>query len=70
MKSKKVLVTSGAGFIGTYLVQELKGRGLKVFAADLSNAEHNSHIRAGVRNFRQLIFRLCRMKNHNYLQQI
>jgi nucleoside-diphosphate-sugar epimerase len=46
MKSEKVLVTGGAGSIGTYLVQERMDRGLGVFASDLSNTEHDSHIKS------------------------
>ena len=59
MKSKKVLVTSGAGFIGTNLVHELQSRGHDVLAADLYNTERDHYIRADVRNYRQLeqIFR-------------
>ena len=50
----KVLVTGGAGFIGTNLVNELRDRGHEVTALDLYNTEREDYVRADVRNYRQL----------------
>ena len=52
--SKNVLVTGGAGFIGTNLVNELRSRGYNVFAVDLLNHNLENYSRCDVRNFRQL----------------
>jgi dTDP-glucose 4,6-dehydratase len=54
MNSKKILVTGGAGFIGTNLVNELRSRGHEVLAIDLYNTERENYIRTDVRNYRQL----------------
>lgn len=54
MKSKNILVTGGAGFIGTNLVNELRKRGHEVTALDLYNTERDNYIRADVRSYRQL----------------
>lgn len=54
MRSKRILVTGGAGFIGTNLVNELKSRGYDVTALDLYNTDREDYIRADVRNYRQL----------------
>ena len=53
-KEKKILVTGGAGFIGTNLVNELRSRGYNVFICDLLNHELKNYIRCDIRNFRQL----------------
>jgi dTDP-glucose 4,6-dehydratase len=50
----RVLVTGGAGFIGTNLVNELTRRGHEVITLDLYHTERDNYIRADVRNFRQL----------------
>jgi dTDP-glucose 4,6-dehydratase len=49
-----ILVTGGAGFIGTNLVKELRKRGHDVIALDLLHNERDNYIRADVRNYRQL----------------
>ena len=54
METKKILVTGGAGFIGTNLVNELRGRGHEVFALDLYNTEREDYIRSDLKNYRQL----------------
>ena len=54
METKKILVTGGAGFIGTNLVNELRNRGHEVIALDYFNTERDNYIRANVKNFRQL----------------
>jgi len=54
MESRKILVTGGAGFIGTNLVNELEKRGHEVIACDVYNTEREHYIRADVRNFRQI----------------
>lgn len=54
MGSKRILVTGGAGFIGTNLVRELESRGHEVFAIDLFNTERENYARADVRSFRQV----------------
>jgi dTDP-glucose 4,6-dehydratase len=54
MESLNVLVTGGAGFIGTNLVNELRRRGHEVFAIDLLNNERDDYMRADVRSMRQL----------------
>ena len=51
---KKILVTGGAGFIGTNLCNELRSRGHKVIACDLYNTERDNYIRCDVRNYRQI----------------
>ncbi len=51
---KKILVTGGAGFIGTNLVNELRSRGHKVIASDLYNTEREDYIRCDVSNYRQI----------------
>tara|TARA_Y100001970_G_scaffold15871_1_gene17898 strand:+ start:83646 stop:84581 length:936 start_codon:yes stop_codon:yes gene_type:complete len=52
--NKNILVTGGAGNIGTNLCNELRSRGHKVIACDLYNTERNDYIRCDVRNYRQL----------------
>ena len=54
MQTEKILVTGGAGFIGTNLVNELRKRGHEVIACDLLNNERDGYIRADVRNYRQI----------------
>ena len=49
-----ILVTGGAGNIGTNLCNELWSRGHKVIACDLYNTERDNYIRCDVRNYRQL----------------
>ena len=50
----KILVTGGAGNIGTNLCKELRTRKHKVIACDLYNTERDDYIRCDVRNYRQL----------------
>jgi len=52
--SQRILVTGGAGFIGTNLVNELGRRGHEVLAVDLFNTDREDYLRADVRSFRQL----------------
>ena len=56
MNNKKlnILVTGGAGNIGTNLCNKLRSRNHRVIAADLYNTERDDYIRADVRNYRQL----------------
>lgn len=54
METKKILVTGGAGFIGTNLVMELEGRGHEVFVVDLLHNNRDNYRRCDVRNYRQL----------------
>jgi dTDP-glucose 4,6-dehydratase len=54
METHTILVTGGAGFIGTNLVNELQKRGHSVLAADLYNTDRENYIRADVRNYRQV----------------
>ena len=54
MENHKILVTGGAGFIGTNLVNELKNRGHEVTTLDLLHKDGNDYVRADVRNYRQL----------------
>ena len=54
METKKILVTGGAGFIGTNLVNELRSRGHEVIAADLINNDREDYVRTDVRYYRQI----------------
>ena len=54
MESVVVLVTGGRGFIGTNLVSELQSRGHDVWTCDLSHSASVNHVRADVRNYRQV----------------
>lgn len=54
METHNILVTGGAGFIGTNLVSELRSRGHHVVAVDLLNHQLKDYMRCDVRNFRQL----------------
>ena len=49
-----ILVTGGAGNIGTNLCNELKSRGHRVFAVDLYNNERDDYMRCDVKNYRQV----------------
>jgi len=53
MEGKRILVTGGAGFIGTNLVNELSSRGHDVLAVDLLNNERDNYVRCDVKNYRQ-----------------
>ncbi|MCK4397936.1 MAG: NAD(P)-dependent oxidoreductase [Methanophagales archaeon] len=54
METERILVTGGAGFIGTNLVNELRKRGHEVIALDLYNTDRAGYLRTDVRNYRQL----------------
>jgi dTDP-glucose 4,6-dehydratase len=54
MGTHTILVTGGAGFIGTNLVNELQKRGHSVLAADLYNTDREDFVRVDVRNYRQV----------------
>jgi len=54
METKRILVTGGAGFIGTNLVNELKKRGHEVLSVDLLHNGREDYVRSDVRNFRQI----------------
>ena len=45
-----ILVTGGAGNIGTNLCNELQSRGHSVIACDLYNTERDDYIRCDVKN--------------------
>jgi dTDP-glucose 4,6-dehydratase len=49
-----ILVTGGAGFIGTNLCNELRSKGNNVVACDLYNTDRVDYIRCDVRYYRQL----------------
>jgi dTDP-glucose 4,6-dehydratase len=50
METERILVTGGAGFIGTNLVNELRKRGHEVIALDLYNTDREGYLRTDVRN--------------------
>ena len=54
MSKKLILVTGGAGNIGTNLCNELRSRGHKVISCDLYNTERDDYLRCDVSNYRQL----------------
>ncbi len=54
METQKILVTGGAGFIGTNLVNDLRNRGHEVTALDLLHNDRDDYVRADVKNYRQL----------------
>jgi len=54
VETSEILVTGGAGFIGTNLVRELVGRGHDVHTIDLNHAESEAHTRVDVRSYRQV----------------
>jgi dTDP-glucose 4,6-dehydratase len=49
-----ILVTGGAGFIGSNLVNELLNRGHNIVSLDLFNTDRDNYVRADVRNYRQI----------------
>lgn len=54
MEKQKILVTGGAGFIGTNLCNELRDRSHDVMACDLYHTERENYVRCDVREYRQL----------------
>lgn len=54
MDTKRILLTGGAGFIGTNLSNELRSRGHEATVLDLYNTDKNNYIRADVRSYNQL----------------
>jgi dTDP-glucose 4,6-dehydratase len=54
MRQIRVLVTGGAGFIGTNLVKELRSRGVEVWTTDILHGEDPQHIRVDVASYQQM----------------
>jgi dTDP-glucose 4,6-dehydratase len=69
METKKILVTGGAGFIGTNLVNELVRRGHEVLAADVMNTNRDHYKRADVSQYRQ-VERLFEKNDFDYVYHL
>jgi dTDP-glucose 4,6-dehydratase len=69
MEAKRILVTGGAGFIGTNLVGELTKRGHDVTSLDLYHTEMDNYTRTDVRNYRQLE-RCFENKKYDYVYHL
>jgi dTDP-glucose 4,6-dehydratase len=69
MERQKILVTGGAGFIGTNLVNELNKRGHEVLAVDLYNTERENYIRTDVRSYHQLS-RIFEKRSFDYVYHL
>jgi len=54
LREKNILITGGAGNIGTNLCNEISKRGHNVFSCDLYNTERDDYLRCDIRNYRQL----------------
>jgi len=70
MKGNRILVTGGAGNIGTNLCNELRSRGHKVVACDLYNTERDDYIRCDVRNYRQLQYIFNKLGSFDYVYHL
>jgi dTDP-glucose 4,6-dehydratase len=69
LRSRQILVTGGAGFIGTNLVHELQSRGHEVLAVDLYNTERENYCRTDVRSYGQLA-RVFEKKSFDYVYHL
>jgi dTDP-glucose 4,6-dehydratase len=65
----KILVTGGMGFIGTNLVNELRGRGHEVWVCDLVQGPGAQDVRCDVREYRQLE-RLFNGRTYDYVYHL
>ena len=65
-----ILVTGGAGNIGTNLCKELFSRGHKVFSIDLYNTERENYIRCDLRNYRQLQYVFDEFGSFDYVYHL
>ena len=54
LESARIVVTGGAGFIGTRLVEELQARGHMVLASDLVSSNREDYERCDVGEYRQI----------------
>jgi dTDP-glucose 4,6-dehydratase len=69
METNRVLVTGGAGFIGTSLVRALTSRCHEVTVSDLYNSLTDEYVRCDVREFRQLE-RLFEKRKFDYVYHL
>lgn len=63
MKNKNILVTGGAGYIGSVAVEILKDKGYNVFVVDNLSIGRESHVEKGVTFFKENIGNIEKMKN-------
>jgi dTDP-glucose 4,6-dehydratase len=69
MEAQSILVTGGAGFIGTNLIRELRKRDHQVFSTDLYHTDQEDYLRADVRSYRQ-VQKLFEGRNFDYVYHL